>query len=74
MALEETMRYNSSASSGPVCRCILHTKTYSRSKKVGNPIASIIILKSSVQGIPALFGLYPASNFLGFTITAAILV
>ena len=39
---------------------------YSRSPKVGNPIASI--LKSHVQGIPALFGLNPVSNFLGFTI------
>ena len=39
---------------------------YSRSQKVGNPIASI--LKSNVSGIPALFGLHPVSNFMGFTI------
>ena len=39
---------------------------YSRSPKVGNPIASI--LKSNVKGIPALFVLNPVSNFLGFTI------
>ena len=39
---------------------------YSRSPKVGNPIASI--LKSNVQGIPALFGLNPVSNFMGFTV------
>ena len=37
-----------------------------RSLKVGNPIASI--LKSNVKGIPALFGLNPASNFMGFTV------
>ena len=41
---------------------------YSRSPKVGNPIASI--LKSNVQGIPALFGLNPVSNFMGFTVGA----
>ena len=40
--------------------------TYSRSQKVGNPIASI--LKSNVEGIPALFGLHPVSNFMGFTV------
>ena len=39
---------------------------YSRSPKVGNPIASI--LKSNVLGIPALVVLNPVSNFLGFTI------
>ena len=39
---------------------------YSRSSKVGNPIASI--LKSHVQGIPALFDLNPVSNFTGFTV------
>ena len=39
---------------------------YSRSPKVGNPIASI--LKSHVQGIPALFDLNPVSNFTGFTV------
>ena len=39
---------------------------YSRSPKVGNPIASI--LKSSVQGVPALFGLNPVSNFVGVTV------
>ena len=38
----------------------------SRSPKVGNPIASI--LKSNVEGIPALFGLTPVSNFVGFTV------
>ena len=37
-----------------------------RSPKVGNPVASI--LKSTVEGIPALFGLNPVSNFMGFTI------
>ena len=55
-------------------------KTYSRSPKVRNPIASILksnvkgnpiasILKSTVKGIPALFGLNPASKFMGFTVT-----
>ena len=39
---------------------------YSRSQKVGNPIASI--LKSNVWGIPALFGLNPVSNFMGITV------
>ena len=39
---------------------------YSRSLKVGNPIASI--LKSNVLGIPALFGLNPVSNFMGLTV------
>ena len=39
---------------------------YSRSPKAGNPIASI--LKSNVLGFPALFGLNPASNFMGFTV------
>ena len=39
---------------------------YSRSPKVGNPIASI--LKSNVWGIPALFDLYPVSNFMGLTV------
>ena len=42
------------------------SRHYSRSPKVGNPIASI--LKSTVEGIPALFGLYPVSNFMGFTV------
>ena len=41
-------------------------RVYSRSPKVGNPMASI--LKSSVYGIPALFVLNPVSNFLGLTI------
>ena len=41
-------------------------KPYSRSQKVGNPIASI--LKSNVEGIPALFGLNQVSNFMGFTV------
>ena len=39
---------------------------YSRSQKVGNSIASI--LKSNVQGILALFGLNPVSNFMGFAV------
>ena len=39
---------------------------YSRSPKVGNPIASI--LKNNVLGLPALFGLNPVSNFMGFTV------
>ena len=42
------------------------TPPYSRSPKVGNPIASI--LKSNGKGIPALFDLNPVSNFLGLTI------
>ena len=41
-------------------------RVYSRSPKVGNPVASI--LKSNVKGIPALFGLNPVSNFMGFTV------
>ena len=41
--------------------------TYSRSPKVGNPIASIP--KSIVKGIPALFGLKPVSNFMGITVS-----
>ena len=41
-------------------------KHYSRSPKVGNPIASI--LKSHAKGIPALIVLNPVSNFLGLTI------
>ena len=41
-------------------------KLYSRSQKIGNPIASI--LKSNVKGISALFGLSPVSNFMGFTV------
>ena len=39
---------------------------YSRSQKVGNPVASV--LKSNVKGIPALFGLNPVSNFTGFAL------
>ena len=39
---------------------------YNRSPKVGNPIASI--LKKNVYRIPALFGLNPVSNFMGFTV------
>ena len=50
---------------GTLNRGALHPQPYSRSQKVGNPIASI--LKSNVQGIPALFGLIPVSNFMGFT-------
>ena len=38
----------------------------SRSRKVGNLIASI--LQSKVLGTPALFVLNPVSNFLGLTI------
>ena len=40
---------------------------YSRSPKVGNPIASI--LRTNVYGIPALFGLNPVSNFKGLTVS-----
>ena len=39
---------------------------YTRSPKVGNPIASI--LKSHVYRIPALIVLNPVSSFFGFTI------
>ena len=39
---------------------------YGRSPTVGNPTASI--LKSNVYGIPALFGLNPVSNFMGFAV------
>ena len=39
---------------------------YGRSPTVGNPIASI--LKSNVEGIPALFGLKLVSNFMEFTL------
>ena len=42
---------------------------YSRSLKVGNPIASI--LKSNGKGIPALFGLNRVSNFMEFTVYGA---
>ena len=45
---------------------VLILDVYSRSPKVGNPIASI--LKTNVWGIPALFGLHPVSNFMGFTV------
>ena len=41
-------------------------RVYSKGRKVGNPIASI--LKSNVEGIPALFGLNPVSDFLGFAV------
>ena len=41
---------------------------YSKSPKVGNPIASI--LKGNVKGIPALFGLNPVSNSIGFTVVS----
>ena len=47
-------------------RKTLNPKPYSRSPKVGNPIASI--LESNVYGISALFGLNPVSNFMGSTI------
>ena len=46
----------------------IHIFAYSRSPKVGNPIASI--LQSNIQGILALFGLYPVSNFMGLTVYA----
>ena len=39
---------------------------YSRSPKVGNLVA--LILKSNVEGIPALFGLNPVSNFMKTTV------
>ena len=45
---------------------------YSRSQKVGNPKASF--LKSNVKGIPALFGLTPVSNFMGFTVNSQSMV
>ena len=41
-------------------------RVYSRSPKVGNPIASTH--KSHLQGVPALFGLNPVSNVLGFMV------
>ena len=44
----------------------LYVGVYSRSPKVGNPIASI--LKRNAKGIPALFGLNRVSNFMEFTI------
>ena len=50
--------------------CSQSVKPYSRSPKVGNPIASIP--KSNVQGIPALFGLNPVSNFMRFTVNATV--
>ena len=44
--------------------CIyIYIYIYSKSPKVGNPIASI--LKSNVQGIPALIVLNAVSNFFG---------
>ena len=39
---------------------------YSRSRKVGNPIASI--LQGNVYGIPALFGLNSVSNLRELTL------
>ena len=39
----------------------------SRSPKVGNPIASTSLRGMSWE-IPALFGLDPVSNFMGFTV------
>ena len=39
---------------------------FSRSSKVGNPIASI--LKGNGEGIPTRIVLNPVSNFLGFTL------
>ena len=44
----------------------LHAPIYSRSLKVGTPIASI--LKRNAKGIPALIVLHEVCNFLGFTI------
>ena len=43
---------------------------YSRSPKVGNPIASIL-KSNNAQGIPALFGLNPVSNFMEFTVASS---
>ena len=51
---------------GPQAQGFLQVSCYSKSPKVGNPIASI--LKSNVKGIPALFGLNPVFNFMGFTV------
>ena len=48
---------------------ILSVGVYSRSQKVGNPIASI--LNSNDKGIPALLGLNPVSSFMGFTARAS---
>ena len=42
------------------------SSSFKRSPKVGNPRASI--LKRNVWEIPALFGLNPVSNFMGFTV------
>ena len=56
--------YGSTAGSGFCVKVFMNV--YSRSPRVGNPIASI--LKSNVKVIPALFDLNPASNFMGFTI------
>ena len=39
---------------------------YCRSPKIKKNIASI--LKSNVEGIPALIGLNPVSNFVGFAV------
>ena len=77
-ALVSRVRGGSSGVSGlgtKMCRseCVIWLFVqgfYSRSRKVGNPTASI--LKSN-EGVPALFVLNPASNFLGFTIGFRIL-
>ena len=49
---------------------VRNPKHYGRSPKVGNPIASN--RKSNVEGIPALFGLNPVSNFMGFTVNSLV--
>ena len=50
----------------PELRGCMFGSTYSRSPKVGNPIASIV--KRNVYGIPALIVLNPVSNFLEFRV------
>ena len=52
--------------SGLCCDLDCRTSRYSRSPRVGKPIAAI--LKSNVEGMPALFVLNPVSNFVGFII------
>ena len=51
---------------------IVNPTPYSRSRKVGNLIASIF--KSNIQGTPALFGLNPVSNLLGCTVILAVII
>ena len=45
---------------------VMTPQLYGRSPKVGNTVASI--LQNNVWETPALFGLNPASNFVGFTV------